>query len=150
MHLRNLRRHSRGGFSLIELLLVLVILGTLAALVVPNLVGQGKEAKITATKSSMRTVEQALERYEMHCSAFPTTDDGLAGLMIAPADKESSWKGPYLKKVPKDAWGNEFQYRQPGEHEGTKEFFDLWSNGPDGKEGTEDDIVNWETDEGSK
>ncbi len=142
-----MRRHLRhGGFTLIELLLVLVILGTLAAIVVPQLAGEGKEAKITATKATLRNIENALDRYEQHNDAYPATDLGLDALVTAPTDKPN-WKGPYLKTAPKDAWNNPFSYRCPGE-KNTKTF-DLWSGGPDGQQGGGDDIVNW-TEEAAK
>lgn len=137
------------GFTLIELLLVLVILGTLAAIVVPQLAGEGKEAKLTATKNQIKIIDQALERYEQHNDKYPSTEQGLAALITQPSGDPPTpgWKGPYLKsdRVPKDPWGNEYQYKSPGE-KNTKSF-DLWSYGPDGKQDGGDDIANWTTDD---
>ncbi len=139
------RRKRRAGFTLIELLLVLVILGTLAAIVVPRLAGEGRAAKITSTSTQIKQLGTALDRYEMHSDAYPTTDEGLTSLLTAPGELKT-WKGPYLKsdKIPTDPWGNEYQYKQPGDH--NKKGYDLWSYGPDGREGGDDDIANWTTD----
>ena len=139
------RHRKQAGFTLIELLLVLVILGTLAAIVVPQLAGEGKEAKITRANVEIKMLGQALDRYEMHNDAFPGTDEGLQSLISAPSEAKT-WKGPYLKtdKLPTDPWGNEYQYKQPGDH--NKKGYDLWSYGPDKREGGDDDIANWTTD----
>lgn len=142
-----LNSRRRGGFTLIELLLVLVILGTLAAIVVPQLAGTGKEAKITATKATIRNIENALDRFEQHNDGFPTTDEGIAALIAQPQDRKN-WKGPYLKALPKDAWQNELMYVSPGEN--NTKTYDIWSVGPDGKDGTGDEITNWVTGEESK
>jgi len=126
----------RRGFTLIELMVVIVILGLLAALVAPKFLKRGEEAKVTTTQVQMKNIEQALKLYKLHNSFFPTTDQGLKALVEKPETEPvpKNWKGPYMDKVPKDAWGNEFIYISDGKH------FTLISPGPDGEEGTEDDL----------
>ena len=127
---------SRRGFTLIELMVVIVILGLLAALVAPKFLKSGEEAKVTTTQVQMKNIEQALKLYKLHNSIYPTTEQGLRALVEKPEVEPvpRNWKGPYLDKVPKDAWGNDFIYVSDGKH------FTLLSPGPDGEEGTDDDI----------
>ena len=139
------RRSRRAGFSLIELLLVLVILGTLAALVVPKFANRSREARVTAAKTQIASFETALDAYEMDNGAYPEGDNGLQSLIVEPADARN-WKGPYLKKdIPLDPWGAEYIYRFPGQNDDYS--YDIVSMGPDGQEGTEDDIANWDLSE---
>jgi general secretion pathway protein G len=143
------RRLRRGGFTLIELLLVVGILALLGALVVPNLMRAGDDAKIDITKSLVGrsgNISSNLEKYRFHIGRYPEADEGLAALIERPksVDRDDErWRGPYVQGVDpfKDAWQNELNYKMPGEF--NTDSFDLWSNGPDGKEGTEDDITNW-------
>jgi len=127
---------SRKGFTLIELMVVIVILGLLAALVAPKFLKRGEEAKITTTKVQMKNIEQALKLYKLHNSIYPTTEQGLKALVEKPETEPTpkNWKGPYMDEIPKDAWGNNFIYVSNGKH------FTLISPGPDGEEGTEDDL----------
>ncbi|WP_163327864.1 type II secretion system major pseudopilin GspG [Desulfurobacterium thermolithotrophum] len=129
-------RKSRKGFTLIELMVVIVILGLLAALVAPKFLRRGEEAKVTTTEVQMKNIEQALKLYKLHNSFYPTTDQGLKALVEKPQQEPipKNWKGPYLEKIPKDAWGNSFIYVSDGKH------FTLISPGPDGEEGTKDDL----------
>ncbi len=132
-----------SGFTLIELLLVLVILGVLAALVVPKFTGRSKQAKETAARSDVRTIAAQIDTFENDTTRFPTSEEGLSALVTAPSGV-TNWNGPYLKGgIPKDPWGNPFQYRQPGQH--NPKDFDLFSFGADGREGN-DDIGNWEAE----
>ncbi len=126
----------RAGFTLIELMIVIVILGLLAALVAPKFLKSGEEAKVTTTQVQMKNIEEALKLYKLHNSVFPTTEQGLKALVEKPETEPvpKNWKGPYMDEVPKDAWGNDFIYISDGKH------FTLISPGPDGEEGTEDDI----------
>jgi general secretion pathway protein G len=136
------RRKCRG-FTLIELLLVLVILTTLTAIVLPKLSGRSKEAKVTAAKTQISQLEVALDAFEIDVSRYPTTVEGLRALVQKPTSDADGWKQPYLRReeIPKDPWGNDYVYRYPGQY---NEFgYDLHSNGPDGKQGGGDDIVNW-------
>lgn len=133
-----LRRKSPRAFTLIELLLVLVILAVLAGVAVPIYMGQAKEAKVKATRTSIGMIKQALATYEVQQESFPTTDQGLDALVHQP-EGASDWH-PYLDKLPLDAWNQPFVYHCPASN-GTG-FYDLYSIGPDGQEGTADDIVD--------
>ena len=141
-----LKRNARLGFTLIEVLLVLAILGVIAAMVVPQLLGRQRQANIDATKLSISGVEQALEIYATdHSGDFPTTGDGLESLLTAPNNDEK-WHGPYLKEsksLPVDAWGRPLQYEYPGQHNTDGSKADISSGGPDKAFGTADDITNW-------
>ena len=130
------RRRSRRGFTLIELMVVIVSLGLLAALVAPKFLKRGEEAKVTTTEVQMKNIEQALKLYKLHNSFYPTTEQGLKALVEKPEEDPvpKNWKGPYMEKIPKDAWGNDFIYISDGKQ------FNLISPGPDGEEGTEDDL----------
>ena len=129
-------RRFKAGFTLIELMIVIVILGLLAALVAPKFLKSGEEAKVTTTQVQMKNIEEALKLYKLHNSVYPTTEQGLKALVEKPETEPvpKNWKGPYMDEVPKDAWGNDFIYISDGKH------FTLISPGPDGEEGTEDDI----------
>lgn len=144
------KRHS-GGFTLVEVMIVMVILVLLAGLVVPGLLGKQKKAKIQTAKAQIGGFKGALEHYALEMDTFPTTEQGLESLVEEPqADDErtgngkSKWDGPYLNAddVPADPWGNDYQYEYPPTH-GKRDSPDIWSFGPDGEDDTEDDIVSW-------
>lgn len=133
---------SKQAFTLVEMLLVLVILATLAAIVIPKFSGRSEQAKITAAKSQISSIELALDSFEVDCGYFPKSGN-LIELVELPANS-NNWKGPYLKKgIPADPWGNGYVYEYPGKH--NPNGYDLLSGGPDGRTGTEDDITNWDT-----
>ena len=140
-HVYPRRRGRRAAFTLIELLLVLVILGILAAVVVPKFTNTGDKARRTAANTDIATIEGALDRFELDAGRFPNTDEGLAVLMQAPTQQVKGWSGPYIKRIPTDPWGNPYMYRFPGQN--NPKGFDLFSPGPDGREGGGDDIDNW-------
>ena len=138
--LTNIRR-TQGGFTLVEMLLVLVILATLAAIVIPKMAGRSQQAKLTAAQSQISNIEMALDAFEVDNGYYPKTG-ALNELVDAPANA-NGWKGPYLKKgVPPDPWGNQYVYEYPGKH--TQNGYDVMSPGPDGRAGTDDDINSWE------
>ena len=138
----NLRVNNRG-FTLMEIMLVVVIIGILAAAVVPKLVKQLPFVQNKTAKSDLATLESALDRYYIQNSDYPTTDQGLKALVQKPSSPPvpKNWVGPYIKKY-KDPWGNDYKYKCPGEH--NPDEYDLWSVGKDGQDGTDDDVTNWE------
>jgi general secretion pathway protein G len=134
--------HRRNAFTLVEMLLVLVILATLAAIVIPKMAGRSKQAQVTAAKSQISSIETALDAFEVDNGYYPKT--GQLDLLINAPGNSPNWKGPYLKKeIPADPWGNSYFYDFPGKH--SPNGYDLMSSGPDGQAGTEDDIMNWDT-----
>jgi general secretion pathway protein G len=133
------RRHA--AFTLVEMLLVLVILGVLAAIVYPKVAGRGEQARITATKSQIAAFKTALNLFEVDNGYYPKGRNGLLDLVQKPRDAVN-WKGPYIESLPKDPWQNEFIYEFPGKH--NVNAYDIMSLGPDGRAGTDDDIGNWE------
>jgi len=145
-------RRKSSGFTLIELLVVLGILVLLVALVTPRILGTQKKADINLTKVQIGSFKGALEKYAFDMKAFPTTDEGLAALVTEPLGEEGTstgrWDGPYIDfdELPKDPWGNDYHYAYDPETS-TRTFPDIWSNGPDGVDGTDDDICNWKTED---
>lgn len=137
------RRPARqAGFTLLELLVVLVILGLLAGYVAPRYFSQVGKSEVTTAQAQIGALEKALDQYRIDTGRYPSTEQGLAALNVKPAD-EARWGGPYLKKaVPSDPWGNPYQYRMPGE----RSEVDVFSLGRDGRPGgteADADIGNW-------
>jgi general secretion pathway protein G len=141
--IRNPQSPRRSAFTLIELMLVLVILATLSAIVVPKLTGQSKRAKVIAAQTQIADFGTALDSFEIGVGRYPTTVEGLLGLVQRPTSEADEWQGPYLSKntIPLDPWGNEYQYRCPGQY--NPDGYDIYSFGPDGRLGGDDDITNW-------
>ncbi|OGX26404.1 MAG: type II secretion system protein GspG [Omnitrophica WOR_2 bacterium RIFCSPHIGHO2_02_FULL_45_21] len=132
---------KRQGFTLIELMLVVIIIGALVAMVMPRLTGRGEQARAQAAKADIQAnIATALKLYELDNGSFPATDEGLNGLFNKPASA-ANWNGPYLERKPIDPWGREYKYKSPGEHRSGD--YDLYSLGKDGVESA-DDIKNWE------
>jgi general secretion pathway protein G len=146
---RNRNRLTQGGFSLIEIMVVLVILGILAALVAPNVMQGIDKALITQAKTDMKSIDTALSLYKMDNFIFPRTEQGLQALVsksdIAPVPKNFRKDG-YLTKLPKDPWGADYIYISPGEH-GPYDIYTLGQDGAPGGEGLDADIGNWEAGE---
>jgi general secretion pathway protein G len=132
---------SQRAFTLIELLLVLVILGILAAIVVPKFSGRTEQARITAATTQISSFSTALDAFEVDNGYFPKGRNGLEDLVSQPRDAQN-WKGPYLKEIPKDPWNNDYVYECPGKHNPSS--YDLLSMGPDLRVGGDDDITNWQ------
>jgi general secretion pathway protein G len=130
----------RSGFTLIELLLVLVILGVLAAIVVPKFAGRTEQAREAAAKTQLSTFGTVLDAFEVDNGYYPKGKSGLNDLVAAPRDAKN-WRGPYIKEVPKDPWGNDYVYECPGKNNPTS--YDVSSMGPDGQLGGTDDTTNW-------
>ena len=142
------KRRGRGaGFTLVELLLVLVILTTLAAVVVPKFTNRSKQAKVSAAVTQISNLEVALDTFEVDNGYYPKSSDGLIDLVEEPSDNDNDeWRGPYLKRlIEDDPWGNEYVYEYPGKE--NEYGYDLYSTGPDGRKGGDDDIVNWTVDD---
>lgn len=134
-------RVTRQRFTMVELLLVLVILATLAAIVVPKFAGRSKQAKVTAAATEIASIEVALDAFEVDNAFYPEGADALLQLVERP-NEATNWRGPYLKKaVTNDPWGNPYIYEFPGKN--NVDGYDLRSLGPDGKDGGGDDITNW-------
>ncbi|MFH1045536.1 MAG: type II secretion system major pseudopilin GspG [Candidatus Omnitrophota bacterium] len=130
----------KTGFTLFELLLVVVIIGIIAAAVMPRIAQQPFKTKVAAAKAFIDTqIATALRFYEMDNGVFPSTDEGLPALLIKPSSARN-WRGPYLERAPLDPWGNAYGYRSPGDFR--QRDYDLFSLGPDGQESA-DDIKNW-------
>jgi general secretion pathway protein G len=137
-----MRPRSRG-FTLVEILIVVIILGILAAIVVPKFAGRTEQARQTAARSQIATFGTALDAFEVDNGYYPKGRNGLLELVEQPRDAQS-WRGPYLKgEVPVDPWGNPYSYECPGRH--NVSGYDILSMGLDGREGGDDDIANWGT-----
>ncbi len=133
-------RRQEKGFSLIELIVVLVILGLLAAVVAPRVYDKLAKGKEQIAKIQIKELEGALQLFSFDMGRYPTTSEGLDALVHNPGGLDS-WKGPYLAKdLPKDPWGKPYNYRCPGQHGD----YDIYSNGPDGVEGGDDDVTSWQ------
>src|SRR5262245_13620927 len=136
-------QNTRSAFTLIELLLVLVILGILAAIVVPKFSGRTEQARMTAAQSQIATFGTALDAFEVDNGYYPKGKNGLNDLVQQPRDAQN-WRGPYLKgDVPLDPWTHPYIYECPGKMNPTS--YDLMSMGPDGRVGGDDDIANYQT-----
>lgn len=142
MQLKNLHFSDKKGFTLVELLVVIVIIGLLAALVGPRLfpkLGKGKQA---AAKAQIELLGQALDQFRLDVGRYPTTQEGLNALMVNPGIE--NWDGPYLKKnIPNDPWNRPYHYQSPGEH-GEYDLFSYGRDGSPGGEGEDKDVTNWE------
>ena len=138
--MKMLKRQS--GFSLIEIMVVLLIIGILASMVAPKFLGTQEEAQLKKAAVDIQQLESALEMYKLKSNRFPTTEQGLDALVSAPTLDPIPRNYPadgYIKRLPDDPWGNPYVLISPGEM-GT---IDIFSNGPDGEPGTDDDIGNW-------
>ncbi|HDR2845618.1 TPA: type II secretion system major pseudopilin GspG [Enterobacter sichuanensis] len=140
---------TQRGFTLMELMVVIVILGVLASLVVPNLMGNKDRADRQKAVSDIVALENALDMYKLDNHRYPTTDQGLDALVVAPTLAplaENYNPEGYIRRLPADPWGNEYVLISPGEHGA----IDISSTGPDGEIGTADDISNWDNDKKSR
>ena len=133
---------NKNGFTLIEIMLVVIIIGILAAMVIPNLAGRGEQARVSTAKADIEAnLPAALDLYELDNGKYPASDDGGLTALTQKPSSANNWNGPYIEKKPVDPWGHEYVYRSPGNHR-TYDY-DLYSLGHDGVEGS-DDVTNWE------
>jgi general secretion pathway protein G len=143
---RPLRRRLARGFTLVEIMVVVVIIGILGALVVPKLLGRTGESRVTAARVDIATLMQALKLYKLDNQRYPTTEQGLQSLIEKPSTGPSAngWKaGGYVEKLPKDPWGNAYQYLAPG-IKGEVDLFSLGADGQPGGAGEDADIGSWD------
>ena len=133
-----IKKNRSAAFSLVEIMVVVIIIGILAATIIPQFVGNSKDAKVAAAKASVSELDAAMERFYVQMDRYPTPDEGLKVLTEPPAnDEDKKWRGPYVKQLRDDPWGHPYQYACPGTHHASS--FDIWSAGGDGKE----EIGNW-------
>ncbi len=145
----SIKGFSRGpraaaGFTLIEIMVVVVIIGILAALIAPSVIGRIDQAQITKVKQDIRAIESALKLYRLDRFRYPTTDEGLNALVTPPSDSTVPWpNGGYLDRLPKDPWDRPYLYAQPGSH-GEFDLYSLGRDGVQGGEGVDADLGNWD------
>ncbi|MGB2941267.1 MAG: type II secretion system major pseudopilin GspG [Candidatus Macondimonas sp.] len=142
------KRKRMGGFTLIEIMVVVVILGILAALIVPNIMDRPDMARVAKTKQDLRALQTALNLYRLDNYRYPTTDQGLEALVEKPSVEPlppAYKKGGYLERMPKDAWGRPYLYLSPGVH-GEVDISSLGADGQPGGEGVDADIQSWTLD----
>jgi general secretion pathway protein G len=143
---RAVGRRLARGFTLVEIMVVVVIIGILGALVVPKLLGRTGESRVVAAKTDIATLMQALKLYKLDNQRYPTTEQGLQALITKPTSGPAAngWKeGGYLEKLPKDPWGNPYQYLSPGLH-GEVDIFSFGADGQAGGEGEDADVGSWQ------
>ncbi len=138
------RSKNQAGFTLLEVMVVIVILGILASFVVPNLLGNKEKADQQKAVTDIVALENALDMYKLDNSVYPTTDQGLDALVTKPTNPEprNYRDGGYIRRLPQDAWGNDYQYLSPGDN-GAIDIFSLGADGQEGGDGINADIGNW-------
>lgn len=129
------------GFTLIEIMIVVIIIGIIAATIIPQFVGTTEDAKVNTAKAQVSELESAVERFYVQMDRYPTTEEGLQVLVNPPSgDDANKWRGPYVRQLRNDPWGNPYQYVNPGTHHPSS--YDIWSRGKAGVDGP-DNIGNW-------
>jgi len=141
---QRLSSRRQRGFTLIELMVVLAIIGVLAALIVPNVLGRADEARVTAARTDVGNLMQALKLYRLDNQRYPSAEQGLQALVSRPTVEPLplNWK-PYLEKLPRDPWGRPYQYLNPGAH-GEVDVLSLGADGQPGGEGFNADVGSWQ------
>jgi general secretion pathway protein G len=139
------RRYGRArGFTLIEIMVVVIIIGLLAAVIVPSVMRRVDDAKVAKAKEDIQSLETALQMYYIDNSKYPTNEQGLNALVQQPSDPSiKNWKAPYIERISKDPWGNDYQYVFPGTHGKAYDLFSLGADGQPGGDGINADIGNW-------
>ena len=148
-HLLSVPRRGSAGFTLLEIMVVVVILGILAALVAPNVIRRIDDANVTKARQDIRALETALNLYRMDNFRYPTTEQGLEALVKQPTDPNiRNWKpGGYVRSLQKDPWGNDYAYISPGTRGGDYDLYTLGADNQQGGEGPDADIGNWNVEE---
>jgi general secretion pathway protein G len=129
-----IQTRTTDAFSLIELMIVVIVIGIIAATIAPRIVGTTHDARVGSAQASVAELRSALERFYIHMDRYPTNEEGLNALVEPPAGSADQWRGPYIERLRLDPWGNPFQYRVPGSQ---NRAFDVWSRGADGVDGGE-------------
>ena len=141
-----MHRVRNAGFTLIEIMVVVVILGILAALIAPNVISRIDDARVTKARQDIKTIESALKLYRLDNYKYPTSEQGLDALVTPPDDTSAKWpEGGYLDRVPKDPWEKPYIYLQPG-NKGEIDIYTLGRDGQPGGDGPDADIGNWSLD----
>lgn len=143
---RQLRQQAQKGFTLIEIMIVIVIIGVLATLVIPNVMSRPDEARVVSARHDVATLVQALKLYKLDNGRYPTTEQGLNALVKKPTAEPvpRNWKmGGYLDKLPQDPWGSPYQYNNPGTHNNEIDVFSFGADGKLGGTGNDEEIGNW-------
>ena len=139
--MKQIKKQKQSGFTLIEIMVVIVILGVLAGLIVPNVIGKDDQARVTAVKSDIKAISNSLELFKLDNFRYPSTEEGLEGLVNKPDNAPNFAPGGYLKKLPKDPWGGEYGYLNDGS---SYELYSFGSDGAEGGEGYASDISSSE------
>jgi len=129
-------RNTRAGFTLVEIMVVVIVISILAATIIPKFMGTTHDAKVATAKSNIAELDSVLERYNVQMDTYPSTEEGLKVLVEKPANDDGKWRGPYITLLRPDPWGHPYQYRYPGTHHASGP--DLWAKDPEGAE-----IGNW-------
>jgi len=142
---RRAGRPRASGFTLIEIMVVVIIIGLLAAVIIPEVIGKVDEARVAKTKQDIQSLETALTMFRLDNSKYPTTEQGVKALVVQPTDPSiRHWRpGGYIQRVSKDPWGNDYQYVYPGTHGKEYDLFSLGADGQPGGDGIDADIGNW-------
>ena len=136
-------RRARG-FTLIEIMVVVVIIGLLAAVIVPTVINKVDEARVAKAKEDIESIQEGLQAYRLDNSVYPTTDEGLKALIKKPNDPSiTHWNGPYLQRLTKDPWGHSYHYVYPGTHGQPYDLYTLGADNQPGGKGVDADIGNW-------
>ncbi|MFT3905100.1 MAG: type II secretion system major pseudopilin GspG [Steroidobacteraceae bacterium] len=143
------RARYSAGFTLIEIMVVVIIIGLLAAVVVPQFLNRVDDARVAKAKQDIQAIETALTMYKLDNFTYPTAEQGLQALVTKPEDSTiKNWRtGGYLKRLNKDPWGNDYQYAVPGTHSSDYDLYSQGADGQQGGEGTAADVGNWNLDQ---
>lgn len=138
--MRKINISKQSGFTFMEIMVVIVIIAILAVMIVPNILKRVDQARVAKAENDIRSLETALDTYKLDNGEYPSTEQGLGALLQKPTTSPipSGWNGPYVKQLPKDPWGNFYQYEMPGKH--GNDSYDVWSKGAPGDK---KEIGNW-------